>query len=153
MPRYESPEAFRQAVEQRLRAGARDGAEFNRRRQFLVFDRFLARIGEAMKESVILKGGVALELRLTRSRTTKDVDLRYSGPPERLLEQMKRATDLDLGDWMRFGIAPDAGWPGAWAEAVRFEGLRFRAECLIAGKIFGQPFGVDVAIDDTALPH
>lgn len=151
MPRYETPEAFRQAVEQRLRSGAGGGDEFNRRRQFLVFDRFLARIGEVMKETAILKGGVALELRLTRSRTTKDVDLRYSGPPERLLEQMKRAADLDLGDWMRFGIAPDAEWQGARAEAVRFEGLRFRAECSIAGKIFGQPFGVDVAFDDPIL--
>lgn len=148
MPRYESPEAFRQAVEQRLRSDAGSGAEFNRRRQFLVFDRFLARMGETMKDSVILKGGVALELRLTRSRSTKDVDLRFSGPPERLLEQMKRAADLDLGDWMRFGITPDEEWPGAWAEAVRFEGLRFRAECSIAGKTFGQPFGVDVAIDE-----
>jgi hypothetical protein len=28
------------------------------------------------------------------------------------------------------------------------EGMRFRAECQLAGKIFGQPFGVDVAFGD-----
>ena len=42
--RYSSPEAFKQALEQRLRASARSGADFARRRQLLVFARFLARI-------------------------------------------------------------------------------------------------------------
>jgi hypothetical protein len=40
---YSSPEAFKQALEQRLRSAASTGAEFARKRQLLVFDRFLAR--------------------------------------------------------------------------------------------------------------
>ncbi len=36
---YSSPEAFKQALEQRLRASAKSGAEFARKRQLLVFDR------------------------------------------------------------------------------------------------------------------
>ena len=38
---YTSPAAFTQALEQRLRTSAKSGAEFARRRQLIVFDRFL----------------------------------------------------------------------------------------------------------------
>lgn len=41
---YSSPEAFKQALERRLGASTKNGAEFARKRQLLVFDRFLARI-------------------------------------------------------------------------------------------------------------
>ena len=41
---YTSPEAFKQALEQRLRSVAKSGDAFARNRQLLVFDRFLARI-------------------------------------------------------------------------------------------------------------
>ena len=41
---YSSPEAFKQALEQRLRTSAQSGGEFARKRQLLVFDRFLARV-------------------------------------------------------------------------------------------------------------
>jgi hypothetical protein len=40
---YLSPEAFKQALGQRLRTSAKSGAAFARKRQLLVFDRFLAR--------------------------------------------------------------------------------------------------------------
>ena len=73
---YSSPEAFKQALEQRLRSLAKIGAEFARKRQLVVFDRFLARIVAALGDAVTLKGGLVLELRFDRARTTKDVDLR-----------------------------------------------------------------------------
>ena len=38
-----SPQAFKQALEQRLRSSSPTSADFTRRRQLLVFDRFLAR--------------------------------------------------------------------------------------------------------------
>ena len=41
---YSSPEAFKQALEQRFRTSAKSGAEFARKRQLLVFERFLARV-------------------------------------------------------------------------------------------------------------
>ena len=31
---------------------------------------------------------------------------------------------------------------------LRYDGFRFRAECELAGAIYGGPFGVDVAIGD-----
>lgn len=37
---YASPEAFKQALEQRLRTTAKTGVALTRKRQLLVFDRF-----------------------------------------------------------------------------------------------------------------
>jgi len=73
--RHASPIAFKQAPEQRLRTALKSGADLVRRRQLLAFDRFLARIVQTIGDTVILKGGLALERRLDRARTTKDVDL------------------------------------------------------------------------------
>ena len=39
---YSSPEAFKQALEQRLRTATKSGAGLARKRQLLVFDRLLA---------------------------------------------------------------------------------------------------------------
>ena len=78
---YASPLAFRQALEQRLRAASRTGVELSRKRQLLVFDRFLARVVQVRGDAAVLKGGLVLELRLQRARTTKDVDLRVLGDP------------------------------------------------------------------------
>ncbi len=44
---YASPEAFKQALEQRLRSSVPTGAGLARKRQLLVFDRFLARASAA----------------------------------------------------------------------------------------------------------
>jgi hypothetical protein len=66
---YASPEAFKQALEQRLRSSAKTGAELARKRQLLVFDRFLARVAAVLGDAATLKGGLVLELRLERART------------------------------------------------------------------------------------
>lgn len=82
---YHSAEAFKQALEQRLRVSAQSGVSFARMRQLLVFDRFLARIVAVIGDAVMLKGGLVLEMRLARVRTTRDIDLRISGTPGDLL--------------------------------------------------------------------
>ena len=41
---YSSPLAFKQALEERLRTETSSGAGWARKRQLLVFDRFLARV-------------------------------------------------------------------------------------------------------------
>jgi hypothetical protein len=53
---YAPPEAFKQALEQRLRTITKTGAHLARTRQLLVFDRFLARIIAVLGEAVMLKG-------------------------------------------------------------------------------------------------
>jgi hypothetical protein len=148
---YSSPPAFKAALEQRLKATSKDGVDFARRRQLLVFDRFLARVSAALGNSVLLKGGLVLELRLERARTTKDVDLRVTGSPDKLLASLQQAGRQDLGDFMTFEVTPDAEHPIIESDGMQYEGLRFRAECRLAGKVYGQRFGVDVAFGDPIL--
>lgn len=143
---YATPAAFKEALEQRLRsAGTTD---LSRRRQLLVFDRLLARVAATFGDAAVLKGGVALELRLDRARTTKDVDLRLMGSPDDLLPRLQELGQLDLGDFMTFEVEPDAHHPEIQNEGMQYEGMRFRLECRVAGKLYGQRFGLDIAFGD-----
>jgi len=101
--------------------------------------------------SVVAKGGVVLELRLERARTTKHIDLRLPGSPENVLGRLQEAARRDLGDFLTFEVGPDEDHPEIQSPGMIYEGLRFRAECRLAGKPFGHPFGVDVAFGDPIL--
>lgn len=146
---YPSAAAFKEALESRLRADcARTGRSLGRQRQLLVFDRFLARVFAELGDRVILKGGVVLELRLARARATKDIDLRVTGDPATLEAQLRAAVARDLGDHLTFEVAPDAAHPMIEGEGVVYEGRRFRASARLAGKPYGEPFGVDAGFAD-----
>jgi len=145
---YATPLAFKQALEQRLKSSSTTGVDFARRRQLLVFDRFLARLALVAGDAVTLKGGLVLELRLARARTTKDIDLRMMGSSDDLLELLQEAGRLDLGDHMLFEVQPDADHPEIQNEGMRYDGFRYRTECRLAGMIYSRPFGVDVAFGD-----
>jgi Nucleotidyl transferase AbiEii toxin, Type IV TA system len=145
---YASAEAFKQALEQRLRTSASTGPDFARRRQLLVFDRFLARIVAVLGDAATLKGGLVVELRVERARTTKDIDLRLTGSPQDVLGRLQEAGRRDLGDFLAFELRPDAEHPEIQNEGMQYEGARFQAVCRLAGKLYGNPFGVDVAFGD-----
>ena len=125
---YTSPQAFKQALEQRLRTTSTTGADFARRRQLLVFDRFLARVVQIFGDAVLLKGGLVLELRLERARATKDVDLRLVGSPDAVLTSLQQAGRRDLGDFMAFEVRRDSEQPTIQNDGMPYEGFRFRAE-------------------------
>jgi len=149
---YPSPEAFKQALEQRLRTATANGADVGRKRQLLIFDRFLARVVAELGDAATLKGGLVLELRLARARTTTDIDLRMVGAPRDVLAQLQDAARRDLHDFLTFEIGADDA-DGAVQNLGRspYEGLRFRGTCRLAGKRYGHPFGVDVAFGDPIL--
>lgn len=149
--RYKTPGAFKAAIEQRIRKAAEDGAGIARRRQLLVFDRYLARLGRVLGDAATLKGGLVLEVRLERARTTRDIDLRLAGSPDGLLTRLREAGRLELGDFMTFELRPDARHPDIAGPGVQYQGQRFRAECKLAGRLYGQAFGVDVAFGDPIL--
>jgi len=154
--RYETPEAFKQSLEARVRRAAREGSvDMGRFRQLLVFDRFLARVFEQLGDRVIVKGGLVLELRLERARTTRDVDLRVMGNPDGLLEAIQRAARRDLGDYLSFIVVPDPEHPTIEGDGMVYDGQRFRAEARLAGNIYGMPFGIDAGFGDvlTAEPE
>ena len=130
---YKTPEAFKAALEQRLRNDiAGSGVALARRRQKLVFDRFLARVEAVLGEAAMLKGGLVMELRLGRARATKDVDLRCTESPKLVLERLREAGRLDLGDFLSFEVAPDKAHPEITQEGMVYSGKRFRVEAKLA---------------------
>lgn len=144
---YSSAEAFKQAVEHRLREQAtRDAVELARLRQFLVFDRLLARVAEVFGDHLVVKGGFAVELRLERARTTKDIDLQLTEPAGDVLAKLQEAGRLNLGDFLTFEIRADPRHSETKAEVILFQGHRYRVRPMLAGKVYGSPFGVDVAL-------
>ncbi len=146
---YATPEAFKHALEARLRNEARAaGTSMGRLRQILIFERFLVRVFEVLGDRVVAKGGVVLELRTSRARTTRDVDLGFIGDLDGVLAALTRAGQLDLGDRLSFEVAVDREHPTIDAEGMIYGGRRYRAEARLAGKLYGLPFGVDVAAGD-----
>jgi hypothetical protein len=146
---YKSPADYKQAIEERIRLAARArNMDMGRFRQILLFDRFLARVFTEFGDRAMAKGGVVLEFRLERARTTRDVDLRLIGSAENLLSIFQSAGALDLGDYLSFLIVKDAHRATIEGDGIVYEGQRFRAEARLAGKLYGMPFGVDAAFGD-----
>ncbi len=137
--RYSSPEAFKSALEQRLRNLAeRDGRDLVRLRQLVVFDRFLARVFRQFGESMVLKGGLALETRLRKARTTRDVDLRVASSTD-LLQLLQAAGRLDLHDFLVFEVATDQHYPAIEAEGLLYGGRPTLIELLDTVRAFLDP--------------
>jgi len=144
---YATPEAFKQALEKRIRAAA-GGSGMGRFRQVLVFDRFLARVFHHYGERAIVKGGVVLELRLERARTTRDVDVRLSGSSDDLHTELQRIGRIDLGDFLLFVVEPDRDHPTIEGDGMVYAGLRFRVQANLGGKVYAGAFGLDVGFGD-----
>jgi hypothetical protein len=140
--RYADAAAFRQALEQRLRTrAAGDGARLVRDRKRVAFDRLLARLVEAAPERWLLKGGYALDLRLSnRARTTRDVDIDWQAAEEELADALIDAAALETGDFFTFEIERTGTPP------ERLGGShRFRTTAHLAGRQF-ETFLLDVGL-------
>ena len=136
---YDSPAALRTALEQRLQSEAQaTGIALNRLRRRVVFERIVFRIDVAEPGRWVVKGGMALEVRMPdRARTTKDLDLGLRDDSvdaaelrDRLIDAL--AADPD-GDGFTFAVGP-ATELGA-DEAGR-SSLRFSVQASLAGKQF-----------------
>jgi len=127
---YESVGAFRQALEQRLLNQARQtGTDLNRLRRRVVFERILLRLTTSQPGMWVVKGGMAVELRLGDSaRMTRDLDLNLRIDADSATEAHERLTGAvstdPAGDGFLFGVSeptalePDqAGRPG-WRFSV-----------------------------------
>jgi len=113
-------------------------------------ERFLVRLVAVAPRTFLLKGGLALELRLDHARTTRDVDLRAIGSSDELSTILSLATTWrpDPEDHLQFRVEPNPDHPEIEAEWMQYDGLRFRVACMLAGKQFGDAFGIDVAYAD-----
>ena len=139
--RYKTGRDFRQALEARLRnESIRTGAPLVRLRKMVAFDRLLARLARAQSERWVLKGGLALQLRLgLEARTTKDIDLLFLAASRDAYDLLVEAASFDLDDWFRFEVAPQG-------ELV-VGSYRFRVRSLLDDRLFEQ-FHLDVGVGD-----
>ena len=138
---YASPAALRQALDDRLRNEAENRrVDIQRLRRRAVFERMLVRLERVAAGRWVLKGGMALELRLgDRARATKDLDLvvretsrEAAEVRDLLIEALAKDPDGD-GFEFRVGEATaldvdQAGRPG-W---------RFPIEADLAGRLFAR---------------
>ncbi len=78
---YETAQALRMALEQRLLARSKDTeVSLDRLRRRVLFERIVSRLQAAEPGLWVLKGGMALEVRLRDdARLTKDIDLGLRG--------------------------------------------------------------------------
>jgi len=68
--------------------------------------------------------------------------------PDGVLARLQEAARRDVGDFMTFEIRPDDDHPEIQNDGMPYAGLRFSTEGKLAGKLYGQRFGVDVAFGD-----
>jgi predicted nucleotidyltransferase component of viral defense system len=156
--KYGTAAGLRAALEERLNRTAREKkVDVMRLRRHAAFDRLLYRLfaGKAAQGTLglALKGGYALELRIDRARTTKDIDLsfrsRTSEGSEGLRELLQKRVSVDPGDFFEFII----GKAVIDIENAPYGGFRFPVEARLAGREFIR-FLLDIALGDVWMgPH
>lgn len=148
---YDSPQALRQALEQRLlNRSLESHVPIDRLRRRVMFERLVVRLERAEPGKWVLKGGMALEVRLgDDARLTKDVDLglrENTADASLLREKLIDALDIDLdGDGFEFLVRPveqqaeDGGGHVSWRAPVQVN-------------LAGRPFGA-IKVDISPRPH
>ena len=151
---YATATAFRQALEMRLHSLAqKEGVDLQRLRRQVAFDRLLCRLFHDEDCPWVLKGGYAMELRLSESRTTRDIDLGTRRPvpgrgklADRMLTILQDAVAIDLSDFFTFLI----GQAQMDLDAAPYGGSRYPVEARMDGRIFAR-FHLDVASGDAVI--
>lgn len=154
---YPNAEAFRQALETRLRNAAQQrGVQIQGLRLKVAIERLLARLFDGTDPPWLLKGGYAMELRFRpKARTTRDLDLTTGDAVDptalrrRLIEvheALQAAAAKDLGDSFEFLIQP------ARAEILAAPGGGgvFGVLARMAGRDFAR-FHIDVGFGDGVI--
>ena len=146
--KYVTPASFRQGLEERLKTLSRsDGIDIMRLRRQVAFDRLLARLFHATDTPWVLKGGYAMELRIDRARTTKDLDLGLKVKPGRdLLELVQQQAAKNLDDFFTFII----GETMMELDAAPYGGERYPVEARMDGRTFIK-LHLDIGIGDDGL--
>jgi hypothetical protein len=105
---WRSPEATRRALIDRTKA--RHPEQVQQRTREIAYRRLLARLFATQPERWVVKGGVALLLRLDPNRTSNDIDLAYvaqAGEHAVALKALVEAASHDLGDFFEFEVGRD----------------------------------------------
>ncbi len=103
---WTSPEATRRGLSQLIR-NRYPPAERQLRVQEIAFRRLLARLFARHPGGWVVKGGVALVLRLDPNRTSDDIDITYileAGGHALAVERLREACAVDLDDFITFQV-------------------------------------------------
>lgn len=138
MKSYTTAFAFRRALEDRLNAASKaEGVDLQRMRRQVTFGCLLVRLFHEGSPPWRLKGGYALELKLSIARTTRDLDLGLSSdvlPGEELLEALQAAAARDAGDFFMYAI----GEPTMDLDGAPYGGSRHPVEANLDGRLFAR---------------
>lgn len=142
--KYATPSAFRTALERRLVTMAQQArVPLVRLRKLVVFDRLMARLMIAAPNRWVVKGAVALYLRVgPKFRTTKDLDLGRQDSEEAATADLVAAQSLDLGDYFTFVVERTRK-----LDATEGAAVRYHATAELAGRPF-EDVTVDVGFGD-----
>jgi hypothetical protein len=148
---YETAQALRTALERRLlNRSKQTGVALDRLRRRVLFERVVARLEAANPGRWVLKGGMALDVRLRdKARLTKDIDLGLRddvNDPRHLHDQIARAFDID-GDRDRFVLS--AAEP---EQLVADDAGRVTWRVRVAAELAGKPFG-GIGLDVSPRAH
>lgn len=147
MKSYSTAFSFRRALEDRLNAASKaECVDLQRMRRQVAFDRLLVRLFAEGSPPWRLKGGYALELKLSVARTTRDLDLGLSSgalPGEELLEALQTAAARDAGDFFVYAI----GAPVMDLDGAPYGGSRHPVEANLDGRLFAR-FHLDLGLGD-----
>lgn len=103
----------------------------------------MARLITVSSNRWILKGGVALQMRLSeQARTTRDLDLAHKEDEEAAANDLIEAQVIDIGDFFKFTIARKQ-----ILREVNLLATRYRVIAELAGRQF-ETFTLDVGIGD-----
>ncbi len=143
--RYATAAAFRQALDQRLKDEAEGtGLALVRLRKRIAFELFLRRLVQVAPGRWVLKGALALDLRLDAGgRFTKDIDLGREDDEQAAIEDITAAEQLQLDDFFTFSTRRDT----EFADTDEFSAIRFHITAQLAGRTFEQ-FVLDVGFTD-----
>ena len=147
--RYAHPEAFAQALKERIkRRASQNNMGFNRVLQIVLFERFLERVYAALGDAVILKGGLAMELRLQRARTTKDIDMRVEGDLDQMIATLRQEAARQKQDYLAFSFVGEEDFQEMIGRQVVYGGRRLRIQAQLADRPFGSIFKLDLSVAD-----
>lgn len=144
--KYDDGSAFRRALEDRLRNHSlQTGLPLTRLRKMVAFDRYLARLEKDQPGQWVLKGGLALQLRLgAAARTTRDMDVLLLDSGMDIPSSLRRAGVVDMEDWFSFEVGnPEPEHEGAG-------GIRFPLRSILDSRPF-ETFHVDVGVGDALV--
>jgi predicted nucleotidyltransferase component of viral defense system len=145
---FDNATNFRKSLEARLKNIAiATGEDLQRLRRKVAFDRFLARLSLQEEPKFLLKGGYAMELRLSTARATKDIDLTCTSRAEEalnviLLEDLRALSKKNLGDFFVYQVEEAQ----IDLDGAPYGGARYPVSSLIDGKLFVR-FQLDVGAD------